>query len=59
MGTFLVNYVSALVLFNSGVIWSFMSSYFYCGFSIAQEAMSRPLRVSIYDERLVSASDVY
>ncbi|XP_023749424.1 uncharacterized protein LOC111897707 [Lactuca sativa] len=58
-GTFLVNYAPALVLFDSGAIRSFVSSSFYRGFSFVWEALSRPLRVSIPDERPISATDIY
>ena len=34
VGTFLVNYMPALMLFDSGVSPSFLSSSFCCGFSI-------------------------
>ena len=59
LGTFLVNFVPTLVLFESGVSRSFVSSSFLRGFSIAQEALSRLLTVSIPDKHLVSATNIY
>ena len=59
VGTFLVSYVPALVLFDSGAIWSFVSIAFSQHISIRREALDRPLRVFITDERAVYASDVH
>ena len=58
VGTFLVNSVPALVLFDSGVIRSFVSLAFSQHISIRREALSQPLRVSIADEQAVYATDV-
>ena len=58
VGTFLVNFVPALVLFDSGASRSFVSLAFSQHISIRREALSRPLRVSIADERAVYATDV-
>ena len=58
LGTFLVNYVPKLALFHSCASQYFVSSSFCHGFSIAREALSRSLRVSIPDERPVSATDI-
>lgn len=58
VGTFLVSYVPALVLFDSGASRSFVSLAFSQHISIRREALSRPLRVSIADERAVYASEV-
>ncbi|CAH1443352.1 unnamed protein product [Lactuca virosa] len=57
-GTFLVSFVPSLVLFDSGVSRSFVSLAFNQHISIQREALSRPLRVSIADERAVYATDV-
>ena len=54
-----MNSMSALVLFDLGAIRSFVSSSFSQKFSILQETLSRPLRVSIPNERHFSATDVY
>ena len=58
VGTFLVSSVTALVLFDSGASRSFVSLAFSQHISIRREALSRPLRVSIADERAVYASNV-
>ena len=58
VGTFLVSYVPALVLFDSGASRSFVSVTFSRHISIPREAFSRPLRVSIADEREVCATEV-
>ena len=58
IGTFLVSFVPALVLFDSGASRSFVSLAFSQHISIRREALSRPLRVSIADERVVYATDV-
>ena len=55
VGTFLVNSVPALVLFDSGASRSFISLAFSQHISISREVLSRPLRVSITDERKVYA----
>ena len=53
-----MNFVPALVLFDSGVSRSFVSLAFSRHISICREALSRPLRVSIADERVVYATEV-
>ena len=58
VGTFLVNSVPALVLFDSGASRSFVSLAFSQYISIRREAMSRPLRVSIANERAIYSTDV-
>ena len=58
VGTFLVNSVPALVLFDSGASRCFVSLAFSQHISISREALSRPLRVSIADERAVYATEV-
>ena len=58
VGTFLVSFVPALVLFDSGASRSFVSIAFSQHISVRREALDRPLRVSIADERAVYASDV-
>lgn len=58
-GTFLVDLVNALVLFNSGASRYFVSYSFSHSFSILCEALSIPLRVWIANEHPVSATDVY
>ena len=58
VGTFLVNYVPALVLFDSGASRSFVSLAFSQHISISRETLSRPLRVSIADERVIYATEV-
>lgn len=59
LGTFLVNFVRALVLFHSGASRSFVLSSFCRGFNIAREALSWPLRISIANDHAVSATDIY
>ena len=56
--TFLVNFVPALALFDSGASRSFVSLAFSQHLGIEREVMSRPLRVSIADEKAVYATDV-
>lgn len=58
IGTFLVSSVPALVLFDSGASRSFVSLEFSQHISIRREALSRPLGVSIAEERAVYAMDV-
>ena len=58
VGTFLVNSVPALVLFDSGASRSFVSLAFSQHISVSREALSRPLRVSIADERVIYATEV-
>lgn len=57
-GTFLVSSVPALVLFDSGASRSFVSLAFSQHISISREALIRPLRVSIADERAVYATEL-
>ena len=58
VGTFLVNSVPALVLFDSGASRSFVSLAFSQHISVSREALTRPLRVSIADERVIYATEV-
>ena len=51
--------VPALVLFDSGVIRSFVSITFSRHISIRHEALSRTFRVCIADEHAVFATDVF
>ena len=48
-----MNFVPALVLFNSGASHSFMSTSFCRGFSVAREAIDGPLKVVIANDRTV------
>ena len=50
LGTFLVNSLPVLVLFDSEVNRSFVSHTFYCGFSVSIDNLECPLRVSIANE---------
>ena len=52
VGTFLVNFVRAVVLFDLGASKSFVSLAFSRHISFQREAMSRPMRVSIADEHV-------
>ncbi|CAH1437172.1 unnamed protein product [Lactuca virosa] len=56
--TFLVSSVPALVLFDSGTGRSFVSLAFSHHINVGRESLSRPLRVSIADERAVFSTDV-
>ena len=58
VSTFLVNYVPALVLFDSCASRSFVSLAFSQHISVSREGLSRPLRVSIADERVIYATEV-
>ena len=58
VGTFLVNSVPALVLFDSGASRSFVSLAFSQHISVSREALSRPLRVCIADKRVIYATEV-
>ena len=58
VGTLLVNYAPALVLFDSGASRSFVSLAFSQHLGIDREVMSRPLRVSIADEKVIYAADM-
>ena len=53
-----MNSIPSLVLFDSGASRLFVSLEFSQHISIRREALSRPLRVSIADERAVYATDV-
>ena len=59
VGTFLVNSVPALVLFDSGASRSFVSLAFSQHISVSREPLSRPLRVSIANDRVISATEVF
>ena len=58
LGTFLV-FVPAFVLFDSDTSQSFVSTSFCRDFSVAREALDRPLKISIDDDHTVSATEVY
>ena len=58
VGTFLVNSVPALVLFDSGASRSFVSLAFSQHIGVSRESLSRPLRVSIADEKVICATEV-
>ena len=59
LGTFHVSYLPALVLFDSGASRTFMSLAFSRHISIRCEALSRSLRVSIADKRMVFSTNVF
>ena len=54
-----MNSLPALVLFDSGASWSFVSQIFSGEFSVPVGELEYPLRVSIANEHGVSASLVY
>ncbi|CAH1418425.1 unnamed protein product [Lactuca virosa] len=58
-GTFLVNSLPALVLFDSGASRSFVSQTFSREFKVPVGELECPLRVSIANEHGVSASSIY
>ena len=53
-----MSFVPALVLFDSGASRSFVSLAFSQHISISREVLSRPLRVSIANEKAVYATEV-
>lgn len=53
LGTFLMNFLPAFVLFDSGVSRSFVSTSFSRGFSVPCEPVDRPLRVAIPDKNTI------
>ncbi|XP_023765314.2 uncharacterized protein LOC111913831 [Lactuca sativa] len=59
VGTFLVSSVTALMLIDSGVSRSVVSTSFCTNFSVAREALDQPLTVAIADDRMISASEIY
>lgn len=59
VGTFLVNSLPTLLLFDSGANRSFVSSSFSRDFPIALGSLERHLEVAITDDYTVSTSDVY
>ena len=59
IGTFLVGFVPALVLFDSGAIRSFVSLSFSHHINVRHEAWSRLLRVSIADAHAVFLPPMY
>lgn len=59
LGMFLVNYVPALLLFDSGASRLFVSTSFDRGFSVPREPLDRSLRVAILEEHMISAFGVY
>lgn len=58
-GTFLVNSLPTLLLFESGVNRSFVSSSFSRDFPISLGSLERHLEVAIADDYTVSTLDVY
>ncbi|KAI3522357.1 hypothetical protein L1887_00076 [Cichorium endivia] len=58
-GTFNVNFVPALVLFDSGASHSFVSLAFSQGFSHPLEALVQPLVVEIADDKVITVTKVY
>lgn len=58
VGTFLVNYMPDLVLFDSGASHSFVSLKFSKGFSITIGNLDNPLKLEIADDRAISTSKV-
>ncbi|KAJ9566564.1 hypothetical protein OSB04_002530 [Centaurea solstitialis] len=58
-GTFLVNSLPALVLFDSGASKSFVSSSFCKGFTNVMGRLDKPLKVEIAAEEYRLCSDVY
>ncbi|KAL7598174.1 hypothetical protein Lser_V15G23644 [Lactuca serriola] len=59
VGTFLLSSVTALMLIDSGVSRSVVSTSFCTNFSVAREALDQPLTVAIVDDRTISASEIY
>lgn len=59
LGTFLVNFVLVLVLFDSDAIRSFVSVSFCRGFIIAYETLDQPLKVGIVVDPTVSTFEIY
>ena len=59
IGTFLVNSLPALVLFDSGASRTFVSQSFSRGFDMILGELECPLRVSIANEHGISASSVF
>ena len=59
LGTFLVNSLHALVLFDSGASQSFVSQSFSRSFDMALGELECPLRVSISNEHGICASIIY
>lgn len=58
-GTFLLNFIHALVLFNWGASRSFVSTSFCRDFCIARETLNRSLRVTKAANCTVSTFEVY
>ncbi|KAI3751218.1 hypothetical protein L2E82_22266 [Cichorium intybus] len=58
-GTFSVNSLSTLVLFDSGASHSFVSLEFSKSFSITLETLDNPLEVEIADDKIVRAFNVF
>lgn len=54
--TFLVNSLPALMLFDSGANWSFVSQYFHMGLGMTLGELEYPLGVSFTNEHGVSRS---
>ena len=58
-GTFPVNLLPALVLFDTGATKSFVSLFFCKGFYLVKGRLDEPLEVEIADEKSRLFSDVY
>lgn len=58
ISTLLVNSFPTLVLFDSGAIRSFVSQSFRRGFDMTLGELECPLRVSISNEHMISASSI-
>ena len=56
---FLVSYLLALMLFDSGASRSFVYLSFSGHVSVRRKVVSRPLRVSIADEHAILATNVF
>lgn len=53
-----MNSLPALELFDSSVSRSFVSLAFSQHISVSREALSRPLKISLADERVIYATEV-
>lgn len=59
LDTFLSNYVPTLVLLESDVSWSFVSTSLSTGFSVPHDPLDRTLRLVILDKNMILVCDVY
>ena len=59
LGTFLVNSMSALVMFDSGATQSFMSLTFSTRIGRDAKSLPYPLEVEVADDRTVIVRDVF